>query len=255
MQLRLPWFQSAPSPGSADPAGRQTPPRTPRAPTPYVAAINGAAVPVAIARHPRARRYVLRMGPDGQLRLTVPRGASIRGGLAFVARQAGWIDKERARRAAQVSDWTDETTLWWRGVRVTPARGGLAVAIGNDVMPTVGAGTPLRRAFEPWARALAARELTARCQELAAACGEAITRVQVRNQRSRWGSCSPRRVIALNWRLIQTPPSVSDYVIVHELMHLRQANHSRRFWREVESVCPGWREAERWLRRYGREVL
>ena len=250
MQLRLPWSHSPPAPRSADEANRSAPPRGP-----HVASVNGEPVGVAIVRHPRARRYVLRMAPDGQLRLTVPRGASIRAGLSFVGRQAGWIDKERARRAVQVSDWTAETTLWWRGVRVSPVRADRQVAIGDDLMPLADAEASIRHAFEPWARALAARELTARCHALSASCGEAIARVQVRNQRSRWGSCSPRRVIALNWRLIQTPSSVSDYVIFHELMHLRQANHSRRFWREVESVCPGWRDAERWLRKFGREVL
>ena len=74
--------------------------------------------------------------------------------------------------------------------------------------------------------------------------------MSVRNQRSRWGACSSRRVITLNWRLIQMPATVRDYVIFHELMHIRHPNHSRRFWREVEGVCAWWREAERWLRVY-----
>jgi predicted metal-dependent hydrolase len=82
-----------------------------------------------------------------------------------------------------------------------------------------------------------------------------ISGVAVRNQRSRWGTCSPARKISLNWRLIQMPPEVSDYVILHELMHLRQPNHSRKFWREVAGVCPWWREAERWLRQYGRSLI
>ena len=59
----------------------------------------------------------------------------------------------------------------------------------------------------------------------------------------------------LNWRLIQMPPAVADYVILHELVHLEHPNHSRRFWRGVERVCPEWRAAERWLRRHGRELL
>jgi predicted metal-dependent hydrolase len=103
--------------------------------------------------------------------------------------------------------------------------------------------------------ALAKRELPARCLTLAAAHGLTVSRVVVRNQRSRWGSCSTRASIALNWRLIQMPAQVSDYVVLHELMHLRQGNHSRKFWREVESVCPEWRDAERWLRKHGREIL
>ena len=81
-----------------------------------------------------------------------------------------------------------------------------------------------------------------------------VAKVAVRSQRSRWGTCSPGRAISLNWRLLQMPPSVCDYVILHELMHLRQPNHSARFWREVERVCPAWRDGERWLRRHGREL-
>jgi predicted metal-dependent hydrolase len=73
----------------------------------------------------------------------------------------------------------------------------------------------------------------------------------VRNQRSRWGSCSPRGTISLNWRLIQAPPNVRDYIILHELCHLRQMNHSDRFWREVASVCPDYQRAELWLKRNG----
>jgi predicted metal-dependent hydrolase len=216
-------------------------------------------MPVVIARHPRARRYVLRLTAGGGLRLTVPRGASIEGGLRFVSRQTAWIARERTRRAAVASAWSASTEIWWRGTRTTPAWTSEGVWLGDDIMPAgagsgEAAGAP-HAVFPAWARSIAERELTARCLELAAGCDEPIARVRVGNQRSRWGSCSPRRVIALNWRLIQAPASVSDYVILHELMHLRQPNHSRRFWREVDAVCPGWRDAERWLRRFGREIL
>ena len=61
--------------------------------------------------------------------------------------------------------------------------------------------------------------------------------------------------ITLNWRLLQTPDWVCDYVLLHELMHRRQQNHSRRFWREVASVCPAWKDAERWIRKNGRTIL
>jgi len=74
----------------------------------------------------------------------------------------------------------------------------------------------------------------------------------VRNQRSRWGSCSHRGSISLNWRLIQAPPFVRDYILLHELMHLREMNHSPRFWSEVESVCPYYQVAERWLKAHSR---
>jgi predicted metal-dependent hydrolase len=190
-------------------------------------------VAIVIARHRLARRYVVRVRPDGEVRLTVPRGASIKGGLAFVRRQADWIERERLRLQGLAASWTPGSTVWFRGERVPVTADG----------------------FQAHARDLAERELPARCIGLARSHGIEIAEVQVRDQRSRWGACSPRRAITLNWRLIQMPSSVSDYVILHELAHVRHPNHSRRFWREVERLCPAWRESERWLRRHGRAIL
>jgi hypothetical protein len=94
-----------------------------------------------------------------------------------------------------------------------------------------------------------------RLQALASEHSLTVDRVTIRNQRSRWGSCSRRGVIALNFRLVQMPPAVCDYVLLHELMHLRQQNHSRRYWRLVAAVCPDYREAERWLRVEGKALF
>ncbi len=215
MQLRLPW--SSPRVARDD--------RT--------LEVDGRRVAVAIVRHHLARRYVVRVGPDGGVRVTIPRGASIAGGLAFARRQTAWIAREQARLLQLAASFTPGFTVWFRGERVTITEDG----------------------FEDHLRALAARELPARCVELSAAFSIAIARVSVRNQRSRWGACSARGIITLNWRLVQMPADVRDYVIIHELMHVRQPNHSRRFWREVESVCPAWRDAERWLRKHGRDIL
>jgi hypothetical protein len=95
---------------------------------------------------------------------------------------------------------------------------------------------------------LAAQELPVHVRALAAAHQSPVFRVCVRNQKSRWGSCSRKGTVSLNWRLIQTPDFVRDYIILHELMHLRQMNHSPRFWAEVERVCPDYESAERWLK-------
>jgi predicted metal-dependent hydrolase len=94
-------------------------------------------------------------------------------------------------------------------------------------------------------------ELPARTWELAAETGAGVKHVTVRNQRSRWGSCSANGTISLNWRLVQTPEHVRDYIIYHEIAHLREMNHSDRFWARVEELCPAWREAERWLKQNG----
>ena len=118
----------------------------------------------------------------------------------------------------------------------------------------LGADDQLLRRLDECARKVAPLRATAQLREAIVPVGE-VARVQVRNQRSRWGACSARRAITLNWRLVQMPESVADYVMLHELMHLKHHNHSPRFWRAVAGVCPWWREAEAWLRRWGRELL
>ena len=222
---------------------------------PHAMTAGGVTFPVAIRRHPRARRYVIRMTPAGEVRLTVPRGASIPGGLAFAERQCDWIVREWRRLERHAAAWETGTEIWFRGDRVR-----LVV----DVDTVELAGHRLRRTIAPprfveavegFLRSLAERELPERLNALAAERRLSPPRVTVRNQRSRWGSCSSKGSIALNWRLIQMPAAVSDYIILHELAHRRQPNHSARFWREVESLCPWWKESERWLRRYGKDLL
>jgi predicted metal-dependent hydrolase len=220
--------------------------------------VSGRAFPVDIVRHRRARRYVLRVTPDGRLRLTVPRGASIAGGYQFAERQAGWIERAWRRECERGLPWREGTVLWHRGERVQVVIADGRVALGPerlDRLDLARVDGDLRDAIEGHLKSVAAAELAARCTELARECGLTIGGVRVRSLRSRWGACSSRRAITLNWRLLQMPASVSDYVIFHELMHVKQPNHSARFWREVEAVCPGWRDAERWLRRFGRELI
>ena len=97
-------------------------------------------------------------------------------------------------------------------------------------------------------RTRAVRELPPRLLEIAAAYNLRVSRVSVRNQRWRWGSCSPNGHICLNWRLLQMPASVRDYVMIHELMHLKRMDHSPKFWTLVERACPDYRDARAWLR-------
>ena len=239
VQLRLPW----------------TTDQAPAPPASHRLLVAGEQVPVTMVRHRRARRYVLRVWSDGTLRLTVPRSGSIAGALRFAAGQVPWIVRERARQRERAMPWDTGTVLWFRGEQVALIRRGATVACGSELV-SVGRTTPdARQAVEAHLRDLADRELPPRCLEFAATRHLAVTRVAVRNHRSRWGACSARGVITLNWRLIHMPALVSDYILWHELMHLKHPNHSARFWRAVEGVCPTWREAERWLRRHGREIL
>jgi predicted metal-dependent hydrolase len=215
---------------------------------------------VEFVRVRRARRYILRVRPDGTLRITVPRGGSRAEGERFAARHRQWIERERQRVRVEHAPalWDHGTTILFRGVPhnliVAHHTTHRVVSYGDRTL-TADPDGDLRPAIEKDLRALAKAELTKRVAELALEHGVTVDRVTIRNQRSRWGSCSPSGAIALNFRLLQMPPHVCECVLVHELMHRRQQNHSRRFWRLVEAACPGFREAERWLRRHGRTLF
>jgi predicted metal-dependent hydrolase len=217
---------------------------------------------VEFVRIRRARRYIVRVGHDGSVRVTIPRGGSRAEATRFLDGQGKWIEKERARvLAAHVTpSWTDGAMMMLRGELVTlqvrrDAHGSMSILYGDRVVALSRHDSSIRGCVEADLRALARNEIGARLDELAAAHNLIVSRFTIRNQRSRWGSCSRGGRIALNYRLVQMPRTVSDYVILHELMHLKEQNHSRRFWRLVERACPDFRNAERWLRRYGPGLL
>jgi hypothetical protein len=166
-------------------------------------------------RHPRARRYIVSVRTDGVVRVTVPRRGSKREAEAFAASQRGWIEKQ-LRRIEERSRVPQPPAIDPEELRALRAR--------------------------------AARELPARLLELAAAHGLAVRRVSVRNQQWRWGSCSRAGRICLNWRLVQMPAWVRDYVMLHELMHLKRMDHSKQFWTLVANVCPEYQAARKYLR-------
>ena len=217
---------------------------------------------IEFVRIRRARRYIVRVRHDGSVRVTIPRGGSRAEGARFLQRQSKWIEQERARvlEAHVTPSWIDGASMMLRGELVSlrvqlDAQGHGTVQYGDrSVVLSRGNGS-IRGCVEADLRALARDEMGTRLYELANEHQLVVLGFTIRNQRSRWGSCSRTGRIALNYRLIQMPPSVSDYVILHELMHLKEQNHSRRFWRLVEHACPDFREAERWLRRHGPGLL
>ena len=169
---------------------------------------DGAQAPVQFVRHRWARRYILRVLDDGTVRVTLPRGGSKREAQAFVERSGEWISRQLlTRRSRPVAVRADEAALRKRALKELPPQL-LALAQAHDVT---------------------------------------VTRISIRNQRSRWGACSASGSITLNWRLVVVPDFVRDYVMIHELMHRRELNHSRRFWRHVAAACPRHREARQWL--------
>jgi predicted metal-dependent hydrolase len=213
-------------------------------------------VPMVLVRNPRARRYVLRLRSDGIARVTVPRGGSPAEARRFAERNRPWLERQLHKLAARPKaqkEWLVGSGILLRGevVKIEAGTNGEThlVRFGPELIRVNNIDADLRAIIERHLWKLAAKEFPPRVLELAAAHQPPIRRVTVRNQRSRWGSCARRGTISLNWRLIQAPSFVRDYVIFHELAHLREMNHSPRFWREVERLCPGFELAEQWLRK------
>ena len=215
--------------------------------------VGGRLAPLRLVRHPRARRYLLRLLADGTARVTIPRGGSALEARRFAERQTAWLATQwqRLQHNPRVkTDWVVGSEILFRGEKLTlecPAPG--MIQWGTELI-RIKEATELRPAIQKHLWRLAARELPPRVRELARVHQVEVNRISIRNQRSRWGSCSRHGNISLNWRLIQLPAEVSDYIILHELMHRRQLNHSARFWQEVNAACPNYEAAERWLKQH-----
>jgi predicted metal-dependent hydrolase len=214
---------------------------------------------IRFVRRRGTRRYILRVLDDGSVRVTVPWSGSQREARAFVESQAAWIARQRLRLAeASAVDrrWRAGSAVLIDGNPVplildTDADT-VRLRCGGELVGEVEAGADdLKRVVQRWLRRRAALALPVELQALAATHAVTVARVSIRNQQARWGSCSRRGSITLNWRLVQVPPFVREYVLVHELMHRRELNHSARFWRHVAAACPRYLEARRWLHQDG----
>ncbi len=213
---------------------------------------------IVYERSAKARNYRLTLRKDGVAVAVIPARGSEREARRFVEQHQDWLQRARARQAARpraATTWPVGTHVLWRGelTEIRRAADGERpmVCLAADVFRVPALTGDLRPTLEAHFQRLAKIELTARTWELAAVTGMEVKEVTVRNQRTRWGSCSSGGVISLNWRLIQAPYFVRDYIIHHELMHLKEMNHSARFWARVAEVCPDWESAERWLKRNG----
>lgn len=213
----------------------------------------------------RSRRLSVRVHHGGQVEVVVPRGTARPMVLAFLQRHRRWIAqrREQARRDARPMEQFPPPVLRfdalgerWRlhlaagqgRFHVRPLPEGESAGTGG-VLSVAGSGAPLelRDTLLRWLCAHAQVQLGARLAQLAATTGHRFARLQVRRQRSRWGSCSARGTISLNCALLFQRPQVLRYLLIHELVHTRHMNHSRRYWAAVAALEPGYRALDREL--------
>ena len=231
------------------------------APAVRTLAVAGTAISVEVRESPRARRLTIKVGPGRAPEVVVPLGTRSREVERLLRRNRDWIERktEELRRAESVSrlGLGRPGVVWIHGCAY-PIRhlgGGRPVAALKDsVLRVRGPLADAPAAIERWYRREARERITRVCAREAPALGVAPTRISVRDQRTRWGSCAPSGSLSFSWRLLLAPLEVMEYVAVHELCHLRELNHSRDFWALLDAARPGWPAQARWLREHSLEI-
>ena len=206
----------------------------------------------------RARRLSIRVYPDARVECVVPPRVRPREIEAFIAAHREWIESLRAialRNLPAPQPFPPAVIELrmsgeqWR-LQVAGASGTLRMReAGQGILRAAGGASTaqLRAGLRTWLLRTARTRLEPRVAAIAHAMGVNYSQVSIRRQRSRWGSCSARGTISLNCCLLFQRPEVVDYLIVHELTHVKHMNHSARFWQAVERHCPDWRALDREL--------
>ena len=217
---------------------------------------------VRLRRHRQARRYTLRIhAANREVVLTMPPRGSLKEAHAFAQKHGGWI-AARLGRLPEPAPFAPGTVLPLRGVdhRIAHRRGKRGTVWvesgegGERLLCVAGEEPHLARRVADYLKREAKSDLEAASRLAAERLGVKMKRVSVRDQSSRWGSCSTTGVLSYSWRLIFAPPFVLEYLAAHEIAHLVEMNHSRRFWRLVERIYPDVARAKSWLDAHGSEL-
>ena len=215
-------------------------------------------VPVDIRRHPRARSYTLRVaGPGRPPILTMPARGSLAEAHRFLERHAGWLRRQidRLPPAIPIADgWPVPLRGVLHTIHHAPGRRG-AVTVGADengpALYVSGEAAHLRRRVLDFLKREARRDIAAAVARHAERLGVTPKAIRYRDQITRWGSCTTTGHLSFSWRLIMAPPLVLDYLAAHEVAHLAEMNHSRRFWQLCKSLSPETETARAWLAKQG----
>jgi predicted metal-dependent hydrolase len=210
----------------------------------------------SIRRSARARRVRVTVDAGGAVVVTLPRRAAERRAAEAVRELRPWIERRRQallRAAAELERTPGTVPYLGAELRLVREPGRERVHRRGDALlvPAGDAGPALERYYRRRARA----EIAPRLDAAVARAGTSYRHLTIRNQRTRWASCSADGGMSFNWRLLLAPEAVLDYVIEHEVCHLEVMDHSPRFWALLESRVPDWREHADWLRRYGSTLV
>lgn len=217
-----------------------------------------------VRKHPRARNLTLRVNAaTRRIVITIPRRASKGDVTGFILTNYAWIT-ERLDNAPQVQAFVDGGEIPLRGrlhrirfLSERPSGRGVVIACSGEVGPELhvfGQAEHCPRRLKDWLIKAAKSDLEQRTRHHASELGVSFKRITVRDQASRWGSCSSTGTLSFSWRLILAPAEILDYVAAHEVAHLQEMNHSPAFWSLVARLCPEFKSAEHWLTHEGPDL-
>jgi hypothetical protein len=214
-------------------------------------------IPLIYQRNSRARRIILRFDQsDGRIVVVLPPRATYDEGRRFAQTHRAWI-RERIELLPEGVPFAPGKTVPFLGqphrIRHRPKARGVVWCEEGEIHV---AGRPehLSRRVEDWLKLEARREIAELAHEKAARIGKRVRRVRLRDPKTRWASCSASAELAFSWRLVLAPKWVLDYVVAHEVAHLREMNHEPRFWRLVDELTPYARKARAWLAEHGPDL-
>lgn len=222
--------------------------------TEQVLEVDGRRIVVRARRHRSARRITLRI--DARMDcaiLTLPRRASLKSGFGFAREKADWLARKLCA-LPPLTAFEDDAVIPFRGeallIRHFPLAGPVPV-LSAGILHVPGETAQVAETVQDWLRARALLELTLAAEEKAALIGLPPPEVRIRDPRSRWGSCSAAGRLSFSWRLVMAPPMVLDYVVAHEVAHLRHLDHGARFKALADRLTDSAVPAEAWLSEEG----
>jgi len=220
--------------------------------------IDGDAVPVTLRLNPRARRLIVKVHPStGEVTVVAPSRRALEGALAFARSETDWIRKRLARVPKPVLlDVGEHVPFRGEIHHIVEGEKGRAPVWadeedGEPVILVSGKPEHAPRRIVDFLKREARKTLDARTAFYADKLGIKPRRITVRDTASRWGSCSSQRMLSFSWRLILAPDFVLDYVVAHEVAHMKEMNHSPRFWQLVNMLGADVKRAQRWLADHG----
>jgi predicted metal-dependent hydrolase len=214
-------------------------------------------LPLVIRRHQRAKRICLRYNPTSHaISLTLPRHTRVGDGLIFLMQKSEWL-VETLRDMPCKKQIKPGVVIPLLGKRVRIKHDPdlkRSWVIRDDVLYVSGERSEFPERVTAALKKIASQTLTSLSVRYAVEVGRRLNRVSVRDTRSRWGSCSSTARLSFSYRLIFAPKEVMEYVVAHEVAHLRHMNHSTAFWNCVESICPDYDAAKDWLKLHGKDL-